>query len=120
MTNKEAIDILNTMYGDWRTDEEREALEVAILSLEKDWISVNDKLPDECDCDWVLAQVQEDNGYLWIPQVMEYRRGMDDWFAEDVGWLKSHNGVFKVIAWMPLPEQVEVIKNDNRNKIKSN
>ena len=33
MTNEEAKEILNTMYGDWRTDEEREAIEVAINAL---------------------------------------------------------------------------------------
>ena len=33
MTNEEAREILNTMYGDWRTDEEREAIEVAIKAL---------------------------------------------------------------------------------------
>ena len=29
-----AIDILNQMYGDWRTEEEKEALEIAIKALE--------------------------------------------------------------------------------------
>ena len=30
MTNEEAKKVLDNMYGDWRTDEEREALAVAI------------------------------------------------------------------------------------------
>lgn len=68
------------------------------------WIPVTDKLPSDCDEDWVLVQIQEDNGYLWIPRVMEYRKLKDDWWGEDIGWLKNHNGAFKVIAWMPLPK----------------
>ena len=41
MNNLEkAIDRLNTMYGDWRTDEEKEAIEVAVISL-KAWQKVN-------------------------------------------------------------------------------
>ena len=70
------------------------------------WIPVSEKLPSDCNEDWVLAQIQEDNGYLWIPCIAEYRKGKDDWYTDvhDVGWIKNHNGVFKVVAWMPLPE----------------
>lgn len=70
-----------------------------------EWIQVSERLPDNSKEDWVLAQVQEDNGYMWIPRVMEYREQMDDWYDESFGWLKERHGdVFKVIAWMPLPE----------------
>lgn len=71
------------------------------------WIPVSEKLPSDCGYDWVLAQIQEsDTGYLWIPCVAEYRKGIDDWFsdANDIGWLRKHEGAFKVVAWMPLPE----------------
>lgn len=73
------------------------------------WILVEDMLPSDCDCDWVLAQIQEDNGYLWIPRVMEYRKAKDDWYDDgSLGWLKDHNGAFKVVAWMPiLPHMIE-------------
>lgn len=76
------------------------------LPIDSKWIPCSKKLPSDCGCDWVLAQIQEDNGYLWIPRVMEYRKSKDDWCGmdEDLGWLKNHNGAFKVIAWMPLPE----------------
>lgn len=71
-----------------------------------EWIPVTEKLPSDCGHDWVLAQIQEDNGYLWIPCVAEYRKLFDDWFTEanEVGWLSKHKGAFKVIAWQPLPE----------------
>lgn len=71
------------------------------------WISADDKLPSDCECDWVLAQIQEtDTGYLWRPCVAEYRKYIDDWYtdANELGWLKEANGPFKVVAWMPLPK----------------
>lgn len=72
------------------------------------WIPVSERLPSDCGYDWVLAQIQEsDTGYLWLPCVAEYRKGTDDWFsdANDIGWLRKHEGAFKVIAWMPLPKR---------------
>ena len=68
-----------------------------------EWISVKDRLPDNKEHDWVLAQVVEDNGYMHIPRVMEYRQLKNDWFEETYGWLSEHNGVFTVTHWMPLP-----------------
>ena len=69
----------------------------------QEWISVKDRLPDNKEHDWVLAQVVEDNGYMHIPRVMEYRQAKDDWFEETYGWLSEHNGVFTVTHWMPMP-----------------
>ena len=69
----------------------------------QEWISVKDRLPDNKEHDWVLAQVVEDNGYMHIPRVMEYRQAKDDWFEETYGWLSKHNGLFSVTHWMPLP-----------------
>lgn len=79
-----------------------------------EWIPVSEKLPSDCGHDWVLAQIQEDNGYLWIPCVAEYREFFDDWFSEanEVGWLSNHKGAFKVIAWMPLPEPYKAEKTE--------
>ena len=52
-----------------------DALAMAISALEKTkWISVKDRLPDNKEHDWVLAQVVEDNGFMHIPRVMEYRQ----------------------------------------------
>lgn len=67
------------------------------------WISVKDRLPDNKEHDWVLAQVVEDNGYMHIPTVMEYRQLRNDWFEETYDWLSEHNGLFSVTHWMPLP-----------------
>ena len=70
----------------------------------QEWISVKDRLPDNKEYDWVLAQVVEDNGFMHIPTVMEYRQSRNDWFEETYGWLSDHNGAFTVTHWMPLPE----------------
>ena len=70
----------------------------------QEWISVDDRLPDNKEYDWVLAQVVEDNGFMHIPTVMEYRQSKNDWFEETYGWLSDHNGVFTVTHWMPLPQ----------------
>ena len=70
----------------------------------QEWISVKDRLPDNKEHDWVLAQVVEDNGFLHIPKVMEYRQQRNDWFEETYGWLSEHNGAFTVTHWMPLPQ----------------
>ena len=69
----------------------------------QEWISVDDRLPDNKEHDWVLAQVVEDNGFMHIPTVMEYRQSRNDWFEETYGWLSEHNGAFTVTHWMPLP-----------------
>ncbi len=86
-----------------------------IFSLEKErfdklyehkdgWIPCSERLPENKEYDWVPAQIREDNGYMWIPKVMEYRETINDWFCEEIGWLSEHNGAFSVIAWQPLPE----------------
>lgn len=74
------------------------------IELVQEWISVDERLPDNKEYDWVLAQVVEDNGYMHIPKVMEYRQSKNDWFEEIYGWLSEHNGTFRVTHWMPLPE----------------
>jgi hypothetical protein len=70
----------------------------------QEWISVKDRLPDNKENGWVLAQVVEDNGFMHIPKVMEYRQQINDWFEETYGWLSEHNGAFTVTHWMPLPQ----------------
>ena len=69
----------------------------------QEWIPVDDRLPENDENDWVLAQVVEDNGFMHIPKVMEYRQQRNDWFEETYGWLSEHNGLFSVTHWMPLP-----------------
>ena len=77
----------------------------------QEWIPVTERLPDNKEHDWVLAQVVEDNGFMHIPRVMEYRQAKNDWFEETYGWLSEHNGLFSVTHWIPLPLAPEV-KND--------
>ena len=98
--------------GDPAEEASLDALAMAISVLEKTkWISVKDRLPDNKEHDWVLAQVVEDNGFMHIPRAMEYRQAKNDWFEETYGWLSEHNGLFSVTHWMPLPLAPEV-KND--------
>ena len=85
------------------------AFETAIEALENqatsEWIPCSERLPDNAEHDWVLAQMQGDDGFMCIPYVMEYRQSKDDWYLEDAGWLKDvYSDAFKVIAWRPLPE----------------
>ena len=80
------------------------------IEVVQEWISVKDRLPDNKEHDWVLAQVVEDNGFMHIPKVMEYRQQKNDWFEETYGWLSEHNGAFTVTHWMPLPPAPEDMK----------
>ena len=79
-------------------------LVIAALQAYQPWIPVSERLPKNSEHDWVLAQITEDNGYMWIPKVVEYRERIGDWYCEELGWLKTHNGTFKVTHWKPLPE----------------
>lgn len=90
-------------YGFPNTDQVADHL-IANGVTVQEWISTKDKLPDNNEYDWVLAQVVEDNGFIHIPKVMEYRQQRNDWFEESYGWLSEHNGLFTVTHWMPLPE----------------
>ena len=99
--DKEHGDV-NFVYGVETVLEYAENLQTTDAAQE--WISVKDRLPDNKEYDWVLAQVVEDNGFMHIPTVMEYRQSKNDWFEETYGWLSDHNGAFTVTHWMPLPE----------------
>ena len=80
----------------------------------QEWISVNDRLPDNKEHDWVLAQAVEDNGFMHIPKVMEYRQQRNDWYEETYGWLSEHNGAFTVTHWMPpAPTAKRITGKDN-------
>ena len=80
--------------------------EIPSAEPERKWIPVTEALPNNSDLDWVLGQIREtDSGYLWIPRQVEYREAREDWFDEEIGWLKKNpDHAFEVIAWMPLPE----------------
>lgn len=78
----------------------------------QEWIPVTERLPDNKEHDWVIAQVVEDNGFMHIPNVMEYRQQRNDWLDEKYGWLSEHNGAFTVTHWMPLPEPPKGVLDD--------
>ena len=92
------------VYDEWYGNEDIAEKLISNGVTVQEWISVNDRLPDNKEHDWVLAQIVEDNGYMHIPKVMEYRQSKNDWFEETYGWLSEHNGAFTVTHWMPLLE----------------
>ena len=61
----------------------------------QEWISVKDRLPDNKEHDWVLAQVVEDNGFMHIPRVMEYRQ------AKMIGSKKHMAGFLSTMVYSP-------------------
>lgn len=68
-----------------------------------EWISVNDKLPEKSEYDWVLVAtklIPED--WYGVPHIAEFRNG--EWY--DVYYEKSFEELLsiKVTHWMPLPE----------------
>ena len=71
-----------------------------------EWISVEERLPDPKEHDWVLGAVMttecsEGNNYYLPPHIVECRNG--EWWAMDVDFpLKEL--CLKVTHWMPLPE----------------
>lgn len=117
MTREEAIDIL---VGVITTDseEENEALDVAIKALEQkpgedlisrqtilldkraEWIPISEKLPDTHD-DMLVTDGEN-------MAVGSYRDDADAWENYNFGWLENlsepPHGIKTVIAWMPLPE----------------
>ena len=98
------VEILDQfVYDDWYGNNEIAENLISHGVTVQEWISVKDRLPDNKEYDWVLAQVVEDNGFMHIPTVMEYRQSRNDWFEETYGWLSEHNGAFTVTHWMPLP-----------------
>ena len=105
------VELLKANFYDEYEFEEIADILIAHGVTVQEWISVKDRLPDNKEHDWVLAQVVEDNGFMHIPKVMEYRQQKNDWFEETYGWLSEHNGAFTVTHWMPLPPVPEV-KND--------
>ena len=122
VSRKLAIKLFNDYAEEVNQDTDiHEAIEIVMnmpsVTPTQKWIPVSEKLPSDCNEDWVLAQIQEDNGYLWIPCVAEYRKSKDDWFsdANDIGWLRNHEGAFKVIAWMPLPELYKEVDDEDSN-----
>ena len=103
-TKEKLIELLDRfVYDDWYDNDDIAEKLISNGVTVQEWISVKDRLPDNKEYDWVLAQVVENNGFMHIPTVMEYRQSKNDWFEETYGWLSEHNGLFTVTHWMPLP-----------------
>lgn len=65
------------------------------------WISVEERLPDPSEYDWVLVNVMfEEDGTYGVPRIAELREGR--WVGDDDYPLKSLG--CEVTHWMPLPE----------------
>lgn len=104
---KEKLVEIIKFYAEFLSQDTIDAIAESIIAegvTVQEWISVKDRLPDNKENDWVLAQVVEDNGFMHIPKVMEYRQQRNDWYEETYGWLSEHNGAFTVTHWMPLPQ----------------
>ena len=118
MTNAEAIESIKksrdykyTHYA--FVNEDGKALDMAIEALQEPqvggWIPVSERLPKDCEEDWVLVQIKEkDCGFLWIPRVGEERNGKW-WLTDDDEPLED---IFEVIAWQPLPEPYKAEKGE--------
>ena len=104
-TKEKLVELLDRfVYDDWYDNDDIAEKLISNGVTVQEWISVKDRLPDNKEYDWVLAQVVENNGFMHIPTVMEYRQSKNDWFEETYGWLSEHNGLFSVTHWMPLPQ----------------
>ena len=66
------------------------------------WISVNDRLPDRAEHDWVLVQIKFiPEGYHGVPYIAELRS--NGWFSHyDIPLEIAISA--EVTHWMPLPE----------------
>lgn len=81
----------------------------AEYALSHQWISVEEALPDRIGYDWVLIQIQFDNGFMCAPKIGEIR--IDGyWHCADydefykIGESFEEKVGCKVIAWMPIPK----------------
>jgi hypothetical protein len=81
------------------------------------WISVDERLPEKPDYDWVLVKCQMvPEGYFGVPHIAELRNGI--WYSDCYdGPLEETAGV-KVTHWMPLPDDpVERQRNGKASKV---
>lgn len=81
----------------------------AEYALSQQWISVEESLPDRKEYDWVLTQIQMDDGFMCVPTVGEIRSD-GYWHCAEYDELYKIGESFekemgcKVIAWMPIPK----------------
>jgi len=75
------------------------------------WISVEDKMPKDCNEDWVLVLVYDDD-FRCIPTVAEYRNG--HWyghtFCVDDDCIDGEDSPFEVRYWKPIYDEFHIAK----------
>lgn len=79
------------------------------FALSHQWIKVEESLPDRKEYDWVLIQIQMDDGFMCVPKIGEIRND-GYWHCAEYDELYKIGESFekgmrcKVIAWMPIPK----------------
>ena len=78
-----------------------------------EWIKVEDKMPKDCGCYWVLVSIVEKNGFRWIPRIAEYIEKRHEWHIVDDETTRLYDNYearqwLKVTHWMPLPPLPEM------------
>lgn len=73
------------------------------------WISVNDKMPSDCNEDWVLV-LPYDGDYRCIPTVAEYRSG--HWYGHTLcvedDCIDGEDSPFEVRFWKPIYDEFQL------------
>lgn len=123
MTREKAIEILEngawwdllipitTIEGRKSDIELHEALDIAIAALRNGWISVEDRLPEKPQYDWVLITGKFLEGGYMVPHIGEYRHGV--WFVDCYDEPFEKFCMVKVTHWQPLPEPPAEDHNEN-------
>ena len=81
----------------------------AEYTLSHQWINVEESLPDRGKYDWVLIQIQMDDGFMCVPKVGEIRSD-GYWHCAEYDEIYKNGESFekeigcKVIGWMPIPK----------------
>ena len=84
-------------------------MEGAQYALSHQWIRMDESLPDRGKYDWVLIQIQMDDGFMCVPNVGEIRSD-GYWHCAEYDEIYKNGESFekemgcKVIAWMPIPK----------------
>ena len=93
MNIKKELEHIKRIYDFELTSEQVQALDIAIESLDNEWVDVRDRLPSESG----MYLVTVDEGY---------RKHTTEWFygtSGEEGWDEDY-GYENIIAWKPLPE----------------